>query len=89
MINANEAKAIIENVKKQEQEALGKKIIKFLDEECDTAIKNAASQKIPSVLVELTQELDPYTANICNHLASFGYKTQVRFGMRNAILIMR
>ena len=38
MITANEARTIISNIKKQEQEAIEKAIEKFLNEDCNSAI---------------------------------------------------
>jgi predicted ribosome quality control (RQC) complex YloA/Tae2 family protein len=88
MITANEARTIISNIKKQEQEAIEKAIEKFLDEECNSAITNAASQKLHDILVEVPQELDQHTNSICASLTTYGFKSQIRFGQRNAILIM-
>lgn len=88
MITANEARTIISDIQKQEQEALEKAIEKFLNEDCNSAITNAANQKLHDILVEVPQELDKYTHSICTSLATYGFKSQTRFGQRNAILIM-
>lgn len=88
MITANEARTIISNIQKQEQEVIEKAIEKFLNEDCNSSIVNAANQKRHDVLVEVPQELDQHTSNICATLTTYGFKSQVRFGLRNAILIM-
>ena len=88
MITANEARTIISNIKKQEQEAIEKAIEKFLDEECNSAITNAANNKLHDILVEVPKELDQHTHSICATLTTYGFKSQIRFGQRNAILIM-
>lgn len=88
MITANEARTIINNIQKQEQEVIEKAIEKFLNEDCHAAVLNAANQKRHDVLVEVPQELDQHTHSICANLTTYGFKSQVRFGLRNAILIM-
>lgn len=88
MITANEARTIIENIQKQEQETIEKNIEKFLNENCNSAIANAANQKRHDVLVDVSPELDQHTCAICAKLTTYGFKSQVRYGLRNAILIM-
>lgn len=88
MITANEARTIISNIQKQEQEAIEKAIEKFLNEDCNSSIVNASNQKLHNVLVEVPQELDQHTNSICACLTTYGFKSQIRFGQRNAILIM-
>jgi hypothetical protein len=88
MITANEARTIISNIKKQEQEAIEKAIEKFLHEDCNSAITDAANQKLHTVLVDIPQELDQHTNNICASLTTYGFRSQIYLGQRNAILIM-
>lgn len=88
MITANEARTIIEDIQKQEQETIEKAIEKFLNEDCNSFIINASNQKLHNVLVEVPQELNQHTNNICACLTTYGFNSQVRFGQRNAILIM-
>lgn len=87
MITANEARNIVQKIEKEEQEALERAIEKFLSEKCDPAIMVAASSKLHDVLIDLPPELDNHSNKVCTTLASYGFKTQVRFGMRNAVLI--
>lgn len=88
MITANEARTIISNIQKQEQEAIAKAIEKFLDEDCNSSIVDAANQKRHDVLIEVPKELDQHAHGICATLTTYGFKSQVRYGQRNAILIM-
>lgn len=87
MITANEARIIIQKIEKEEREAIEQAIGKFLNEECNTAITEAASSKLHNVLVALPPELDNHSQKVCTALTCYGFKSQVRFGMRNAVLI--
>ena len=88
MIKANEAKAMVEANIQKDKEALQKNIEKFLEEKCEPAILAAVEKRICNAFVELPEELDNHSSQVCANLTANGYKSQIRFGTVNAILIM-
>lgn len=87
MIKAIEALEKTKANIKTDNEAKMTAIQKFLDEECDTAIREAINQRVFCTYVQIPSSLASYYPIITNLLVDNGYRTKVTHGAEPYILI--
>jgi hypothetical protein len=87
MIKANEAKAMVKNYREAKEAERLAKVQKFLDNECDCEIINAASNGQTECFVEVPADLRELAPAINAHLFAMGYFSQVRYSSTPTILI--
>jgi vacuolar-type H+-ATPase subunit F/Vma7 len=87
MIKATEALAMTTAKIKAENEARMEVIRKFLEEDCDTAIRDAVDQRQFCTFVEIPTSIASHTS-IINMLKEEGFEAQIRYGMTPRVLIM-
>ena len=88
MIKATEALAMTTAKIKAENEARMEVIRKFLEEDCDTAIRDAVNQRQFCTFVEVPSTIASHTSIIIDMLKEEGFGAQIRHGMTPHILIM-
>lgn len=88
MIKATEALEKTNANIKADQEAKMTAIQKFLDEECDTAIRNAIDQRQYYISVEVPSSIASYIPIIINLLLENGYQAKTKYGAKHYVLIM-
>lgn len=88
MIKATEALAMTTAKIETENKARMKAIRKFLDEDCDTAIRDAVDQRRFCTFVEVPTSIASRTSIITNMLKKEGFDAQIRHGMTPHVLIM-
>jgi hypothetical protein len=87
MIKATEALAMTTAKIKAENEARMEVIRKFLEEDCDTAIRDAVDQRQFCTSVEIPTSIASHTS-IINMLKEEGFEAEIRHGMTPHVLIM-
>ena len=88
MMNAKEAKAMVEANTRKVQEQHQKMVEKFLNEDCENAILEAIGNRAYTAFVEMPEALDEAVEEVSARIAAHGYKYHIRYGAHNAILII-
>lgn len=88
MIHANDAKAMLKANIQKDEDAIKARVNDFLENECDSAIKESIELRSATAFVEVPNVLEKHTSLIVAMLMANGYKAQCRHGIAPAILIM-